>query len=229
MQAPSAQLRLDVCGAFDGLPLHADHTHDTAEDTEDPSMHCDYLLELGLLPDRPANCLLYSTDTQQTPLQQEETQPSQELSSLNPNDVSNLQQHSSPQLNSQPETGAFNLESFTDAEKRLEHKEAVCHVAHAAAADAVQAEIKGVKAQADLQCLQSSAPAQAQEKQLQPPSAFEMLAQAHDATEPTPTRQQYFHKTQAAPVGHQAVRQQDKGADPDPPVPQATGTSTTEG
>ena len=230
MQAPSAQLRRDVCGSFDGLSLHADHMPNTSEDAEDPSVPLD-LRELGLLPDKPASSLLYSTDSQQTPQQQDETLLAQEVSSWNPDNVSKQQQHSSPQLNNKPETGVSSPEGCTAAAEGMKHKAAAHHVAHPAAADAEHETVTLITAPAGLQCWPTPALAQAQQRQVQPPSSPEAITQANDGAGQSQTKQQNLGRSQAAPaaavqvepVKYPAVRQQTKFADPVAAMQATTG------
>lgn len=82
MQASSAQLCQDVCGAFDGLPLHGTHgpLHDPMEEPPDQDgLHLDDLHELGLLPHGTSDDPFCDVNTQQ-PQQPQQPQQQNDLS-----------------------------------------------------------------------------------------------------------------------------------------------------
>lgn len=101
MQASSAQLCQDVCGAFDGLPLHGTHDplHDPLHGTRDPlrdpmeeapdedGLHLDDLHELGLLPHGTSDDPFCAVNTQQP---QQQNDRSCRATKTHPNSSSNF-------------------------------------------------------------------------------------------------------------------------------------------
>lgn len=76
MQGSSAQLCQDVCGAFDGLPLHGSPVSDPVEGAQSQhSLHLDDLQELGLLSnDASADYPLHRANTGQQQQQRDSPQ-----------------------------------------------------------------------------------------------------------------------------------------------------------
>ena len=151
MQASSAQLCQDVCGAFDGLPLHGSHVSDPIEGAQDrDSLHLDDLHELGLFSTGTSDdCPPHSTKTQQQQQQQQQQQwcdPSHKttltcLDSSSPETNVPQQQHQhhgNPCLEVQHECSSSGAEHHTDDRQGMKGNTAGCNPAHHdAAMDAI--------------------------------------------------------------------------------------------
>lgn len=148
MQASSAQLCQDVCGAFDGLPLHGSHVSDPIEGAQDQdSLHLDDLHELGLFPSGTSDDYPpHSPKTQQQQQQQQQRDPSYKttltcLDSSSPE--SNVlqqqhQHHGNPCLQVQHECSTSSAEHHTDDRQGMKGNTAGCNPAHHdAAMDAI--------------------------------------------------------------------------------------------